>query len=91
MCDTVPLQDCADVPSLSRAGFFTSVATDADGFTTAGRTVDLAGDAKTTLLVGDSLLDLILGRGVGDLGRFGVDERLRGDRRPAAERSRLAG
>ena len=63
----------------------------ADDFPVAGRIGDLAGDANTTLLVGDSLLDLILGRGVGDLGRLGVDERLRGDRRPAADRSRLAG
>ena len=60
-------------------------------FPVAGRIGDLIGDAKTTLLVGDSLLDLILGRGVGDLGRFGVDERLRGERRLAADRSRLAG
>ena len=82
-CDllSVLLERCVAVPNLSCAGLF------ATGFVAASlaeRTGDLIGDLKTTLLVGDSLLDLIVGRGVGDLGRFG-------ERRLDVDRSLLAG
>ena len=53
------------VPTLSCTGLFFSSLVD---LTTAGRTVVLGGEAKTTLLADEVVL--IFGRGVGDLGRL---------------------
>ena len=78
---SVLLERCVAVPNLSCAGLL------ATGFVAASlaeRTGDLIGDLNTTLLVGDNLLDLIVGRGVGDLGRFG-------ERRLEVDLSLLAG
>ena len=66
-CNPVPLDFPVAVPNLSWTDLFPPASV--DGFTTASRTVDLAGDVRTTLLVVGVLADLILGRGVGDLGR----------------------